>query len=95
MGYLVKLNSSGIEEVLKSDEVRAAVEEYALQIGTAVEGSSEVVRNGVPVDVDSYTTDRAACAVTMTHPAGVPIEAKYGTLIREGSASGLEVKSYD
>lgn len=91
---LVRLNSAGIEEVLKSSEVRSAIDGYALEIGVAVEGSDEVVRNGVSVDVDSYTTDRAAAAVTMTHPAGIPIEAKYGTLIREAGASGLEVKSY-
>lgn len=94
MTFLIRLNSDGIEEVLKSDEVRSAIEDAALEIGVAVEASPEAQRNGVPVTVDTYETDRAAAEVVMAHAAGLPIEAKHGTLIRSAGASGLEVTAY-
>jgi hypothetical protein len=43
------------------------------------------------VIVDDYTTDRAASAVTIAPPAGLPLQAKYGSLTKAAGSAGLEV----
>lgn len=45
------------------------------------------------VVVDSYTTDRAAAAVTIREPQALLLEARDGLLTRAAAAAGLEVRS--
>lgn len=86
----LKLDHPGIKEMLMSAEVAAIVAAVAETVAGNV---SESARNGdaIPVDVSEYTTDRAAAAVTLAHPAGLGKEAKYGTLSSAAAAAGLEV----
>lgn len=86
----LRLDSPGIAEVLKSAEVASAVSAAAHAVASGVD---ETARNGeaIPVRVSTYTTDRAAAAVTMAHPAGLAKEARYGSLARAAEAAGLEV----
>lgn len=72
-----KLNHAGAAEVLKklaADEIRAVAQQVADGAGDAVW-------------MHTYTTDRAAAAVTV--PAGR--QAKHGALTRAAAAAGLEV----
>lgn len=90
MAAKVRLDSAGIRDVLTSKAVASTV----AQLASAVAGNvSHTLSNGddLPTDVDTYTTDRAAAGVTITHPAGLRAEAKHGVLARAASAAGLDV----
>jgi hypothetical protein len=88
----LKLDSPGILEVLQSAQVAAVVEGLAETIAGSID---ETARNGDPVRVltEGYTTDRAAAAVILAHPAGLGKEAKHGTLTRAAASAGLEVNA--
>jgi hypothetical protein len=80
------LDRAGIGEILKTN-CRGPIDQLAAQIAANVDS------RGKPVEVRAYTTDRAAAAVSIAHPAGKAIQAKYGALTRAAAAAGLEVKS--
>lgn len=88
----VKLVSAGMEAMLKSSEVAAAIGDLALEVGEAVEAHESVQRNAMPVVVDDYVTDRAAASVTIAHPGGLGVQAKYGALTQAAGQAGLTVK---
>lgn len=85
-----KLDHAGMAEILLSDDVRIAVHDAAETVAARVRGDAAIVRNDLTdsVEVADYTTDRAASSVTITHAAGLGIEAKHGTLSR--AAGGAE-----
>lgn len=92
----VRLNRAGVAAVLKSASVAGAVrgkaEEVAANVraqGIMVEGTPGDV--ALPVEVTSYITDRAAASVTIAHPSGVAVQAKYGALTKAAAEAGLEV----
>ncbi len=91
----VRLDHSGIEEVLKSAQVRAEVDDLAETVADAVRNAPTVIRRGITdrVEVESYTTDRAAAAVVLAHAAGAPMQAKHGVMTQAAGAAGLEVRS--
>lgn len=86
----IKPDSGGFEAVLKSAAVAAVVRAAA---DSVADGVSETAHNGdpIPVNVSEDTTDRARASVTMTHPAGIGIEAKRGSLKKAARATGLDV----
>jgi hypothetical protein len=88
----IRLDSGGIGEMLRSDGVRGVIDSLAESVAGNVNESSS---NGdsIPVEVSSYTTDRAAAGVTMAHPAGLALEAKYGPLAKAAASVGLEVRA--
>ncbi len=88
------LNHAGIADVLKSGDVAAQVNALAEQVAANVLAEGQLVAHGdeMPVTVTPYTTDRAAASVTITHPAGLAVQAKHGTLTRAAAAAGLEVR---
>lgn len=90
-GPKIRLDHAGIAEVLRSEEVHTVIDGYADRTAGAALMDPATVRIDIDVDVDSYTTDRAAASVTLAHPAGVPVEAKYGVLTRAAAAAGLQV----
>lgn len=97
MARKVRLSSRGIAEIAKSREVRREVTELAERVadnvraqGIRVEGSPGDV--ALPIEVTSYTTDRARSSVTIKHPAGQAVQAKHGALTKAAAAAGLEVK---
>lgn len=88
----LKLDHPGIGEMLKSKAVARVVEEIAFEVSA----NAEHTTSGGDVldsDVTTYTTDRAAAAVTLLHPAALRVEAKHGVLARAAQAAGLDVTS--
>jgi hypothetical protein len=85
----VRLYSGGMVAMLKQIEVRREIDRLALQVGVEVESS--IAPWGMSVDVDSYTTDRAAAAVVITHAGGLAVEGKYGVLTRAAQSLGLRI----
>lgn len=86
----VNLDIAAVGKILRED-CRPMVDEAARAIAAAVDMSVTSVDS--KVTVRSYTTDRAAAAVSIAHPAGLAIEAKHGVLRRAAASQGLEVKS--
>jgi hypothetical protein len=98
MARNVRRNSRGIAEVAKSAavarEITALAERVAANVraqGIHVEGEPGDV--ALPVEVTSYTTDRARSSVTITHPAGQAVQAKHGSLTKAAAQAGLSVKN--
>lgn len=88
----IKLDHAGIGAMLRSPEVAAAIGAQT----SAVRGNVTLPAHHadrMPVKTESYTTDRAAGAVTIAHAGGLGVEAKYGVLVRAASAAGLEVRA--
>ena len=81
---VVRLDSSGVQEILKSAGVRAVVDDLAAQVAANVSTDK-------PVEVRSYTTDRAAASVSIAHPAGMATQARDGALTKAATSVGLEV----
>lgn len=81
------ISTSGIGDMLKSDEVRSVIDDLAQQVAARVSAGP-----GVDVVVDSYTTDRAAAAVIIAHPKGMLLQARDGVLTRAAASLGLEVR---
>lgn len=93
----VRLDSRGIAGLLKSSEVDRATEQAAEAVaanvraqGIAVEGVPGDV--ALPVAVTMRTTDRAHANVTITHPSGIAVQAKHGSLTKAAAQAGLDVK---
>lgn len=87
----LRLDHRGIGRILKSAAVDQAIGKPADRIEARVRAD---VDDDMPVTQTAYTTDRAARAVTIAHPAGIAYQARYGTLTRAAAAEGLEVKAY-
>lgn len=83
-----KIDHAGMAEILNSAEVAQAVHAVAEKAAAEARGSATVQRHEAEVVVDDYTTDRAASSVTIAHPGGLGMEAKYGVLSR--SVGGAE-----
>jgi hypothetical protein len=88
-----KLDRGGMAAMLKSGEVAEAVQGLALDVADNADGFETSKGEPVPVTTSFYTTDRAAAAVTLAHPAGMPLQAKYGVLTSAAAEAGLEVRS--
>lgn len=88
MTFVVRLDHSGIEEVLKSDGIAQAVHEQAERKAAEVRTHPSVDEHvgSDRVEVEDYVTDRAASAVVIAHAAGLPIQAKYGVLTKGGES---------
>lgn len=91
MARRIRLDHAGMAQMLKSDEVASAIGALAEGVASALREDAAVQRHAVPVEVERYTTDRAAAAVLLKHPAGLPIQAKHGSVTRAAAATGLEV----
>lgn len=96
MGDLVRLDSAGIARVLKGAEMAALVGSAANEIAQNVRDQGIRVDDDdvpLPVEVSSYTTDRAAASVAIAHPSGVAVQAKHGALSKAASAAGVSIRS--
>lgn len=92
-GFPIKVDHGGFAELLKSSEMQQVVQETADAVASNVTSQGLTVASGgnLSVEVDTYITDRAAAAVTITHAAGLGMQAKYGVLTKAAAAAGLEV----
>lgn len=88
MAIKVELDHKGIDEILKSEGVKAAVHDLAEKIASEVRATDD----SLDVVVDDYTTDRAAASVTIRDQRGRLLQVRDGILTRAASAVGLEVK---
>lgn len=96
----IRLNHAGIEAILKSAPMAAAVKAVAEQVAQNVrdmnidvggfKGDSGEI--DLPVDVTMTTTDRAHANVTIKHPAGQAVQAKHGALTKAAAQAGLDVR---
>ena len=85
----LELDSPGIAQVLTSPAMAAAVQGLAARIAANV----AVPESGVEVQVDTYTTDRAAAAVTIKHPQAQLWETRDGILTGAAGGAGVEVRA--
>lgn len=83
-------DSKGIAQILKSPEVAAAVGQLADQVARNVQARAGT---GAVVDVNEYTTDRAAASVLLVGGDAAARQAKEGVLTRAAADAGLEVTS--
>lgn len=81
------MDSDGIAELLKSDQVAAAIHDIAERVAANVRGA----RPEADVVVDRYETDRAAASVTIREAYARRLQVRDGILTRAAAAEGLEV----
>jgi hypothetical protein len=86
-----RLDSRGVREVLKGDEVRQMVDDVALNIQVRVRAR---VPTGTTVKVEKYTTDRGAAAVVIADRQAMAWQARDGVLTRAAGELGIEVKAW-
>lgn len=97
----VRLNHHGVGEVLRSAGVRAVVEAAGEAVAAAARSQGRTTSDGSPLPVQvrvvpalpsgSISDRRPVAQVTITHPAGLGMQAKHGVLTRAAAAVGLEV----
>lgn len=96
----IHLSSRGVQALLKSAPVRAAVNAAAEAVARNVRGMNIKVgdRDGgpheydLPVRVFTSTSDRARATVALAHPAGEAVQAKHGALTKAAAQAGLDVR---
>jgi hypothetical protein len=93
MATPVRLDHRGLGSVLKSGEMAEVVEGVADRVADNVASQGLTTEAGATVtaEVTGYTTDRAAAAVTIDGPWGLPMQARHGVLTKAAAAAGLEV----
>ena len=84
---VINLDYGAIGQILKND-MRGPIDELAAKVAARVDVGSVT---DAEVTVTAATTDRAKAYVTIAHPAGLAIQAKYGALTKAAASLGLEV----
>lgn len=89
------INHIGVAEILKSPAMQNVIREASDAVAENVRSQNIKVQNAgdlnVPVEVNMTTTDRAHGFVSITHPAGLAVQAKYGALTKAAAQAGLDV----
>jgi len=85
----IKLNHAEVGRILRED-MREPIDELAAAIADAVEIPTHP---DAEIMVRSYTTDRAAAAVSIAEAYGLNVEAVHGPLRKAAASLGLDVKS--
>lgn len=85
-----RLDRAGVREILKSQEVREVIDQYAGEIATNV----AALVPGTSIQVYSYTTDRASASVVVEDVRAMGWQARDGILTRAAAFAGLEVKAW-
>ncbi len=88
----VRLDHRGLGAYLKSGELRGLVDDVTSEVAEALGDPQFSDGEGVPVHVESYTSDRVMGQVLLRHPGAANLEAKYGILRAAAADSGLEVR---
>jgi hypothetical protein len=90
-------DSAGMEEFLTtSPELIAFMTELTTEVAASLEGRVTAKTDygtgttDVPIASAMHTTDRIAGVVSLMHPAGIPLEAKYGYLASAAESAGFE-----
>jgi hypothetical protein len=86
-----RLDSAGVREVLRGQEVRDLIDGKAQEVADNVEA---LVPGGTPIEVRKYTTDRGAASVVVADVRAMAWQARDGILTRAAGFAGLEVKAW-
>lgn len=89
-GIEVKLNGRGIEELLKSGEVREDLTARAEKVLAAAQDDphDDTYEYEQSLRIEQATTDRAAVRVVADAPHAWAVEANFGVLARALDAAG-------
>ncbi|QLF84820.1 hypothetical protein SEA_BBQVALINDRA_10 [Gordonia phage BBQValindra] len=88
------LDRAGVGDILSSPEAHDLVNGLAGQMRDIIDDYvNDDPDDDIDVIVESYTSDRAAAAVTIAHPRGRQLQAEHGILTRAAAQVGLEVRS--
>lgn len=86
-----ELDSRGVREILRGEEVRTLIDGLADQVAASVRA---LVPTGTSIEVRGYTTDRGAATVVVADPQAMGWQARDGILTRAAGSAGLEVKAW-
>lgn len=86
----IKLNSSGMGELLKSSDVRAFVTERAEKVLSAAQSDphDDTGAYEASLHIEQDTTDRAVTRVVASVPHAFVVEANFGVLSRALDSAG-------
>lgn len=97
----VVLDRKGVGEVLRGAGVQALMDVVGAAVAEHARGQGHTTSDGVALPVEyrvvpaapagAIQDGRPVAQVTVMHPAGLGMQAKYGVLTKAASASGLEV----
>jgi hypothetical protein len=86
-----ELDSRGVREILRGEEVRTLIDGLAGEVAANVRA---LVPAGTQIEVRGYTTDRGAATVVVADPQAMGWQARDGILTRAAGSAGLEVKAW-
>lgn len=93
----IHLNEAALARLSESDAMKAATRGVADSIADNVRAQGITVgdRDGGSWEIALPVTvsDRKNVTVSLSHPAGIAVQAKHGALTKAAAAAGLEVKS--
>lgn len=87
-----RLDTAGVREVLKGQEVRELIDGKAQEVADNVR---VLVPLGTPIEVRGYTTDRGAATVVVADVQAMAWQARDGILTRAAGFAGLEVRAWN
>ncbi|WP_331445864.1 hypothetical protein [Streptomyces xanthochromogenes] len=85
----LKLDSRGVREILRGEDVRTLIDGVAEEVAANVRA---LVPPDTAVEVRSYTTDRGAATVVVADVLAMTWQAKDGILTRAAGFARLEVR---
>ncbi|MFE6126807.1 hypothetical protein ACFQ6Q_00820 [Streptomyces sp. NPDC056437] len=85
-----QLDTAGVREILRGDEVRQLIDGKADEVAANV----RALKPEAPVEVRKYTTDRGAASVVVADVRGMAWQARDGILTRAAGSAGLEVRAW-
>lgn len=83
------LDHKGIAELLKTTEFRSALHEIAEPVAAEIRSAQP----DAEVELEDYTTDRAAVRVVVKDVRAAGWQARDGLVTRAAAAAGLEVRA--
>ncbi|WP_405848157.1 hypothetical protein OG211_12420 [Streptomyces niveus] len=86
-----RLDSAGVREVLRGNEVRQLINGKAGEVAANVRA---MVPSGTPIEVRSYTTDRGAATVVVADRRAMAWQARDGILTRAAGFAQLEIREW-
>lgn len=86
-----RLDSAGVREILRGEEVRGLIDGLAQDVADNVK---VLVPSGTTIEVRKYTTDRGAATVVVADVQAMAWQARDGILTRAASFAGLEVRAW-
>lgn len=86
-----RLDTAGVREILRGQEVRALIDGLAGGVAANVRA---LVPSGTQVIVRGYTTDRGAATVVIEDVQAMAWQARDGVLTRAAGFAGLEVRAW-